>query len=170
MPAQSFAHAFVHVPVHEPVQDPVQDPVQVLEQLFAHALVQVPVQDPVHVPWQLPLHPPAQSLAHDATQDPVQFPVQEPVQLVQAVLHPVEHKPEQWPEHPLDAAFSGIALSSLSTAAAWLSLLAVICAPFSGVIDVPLIASSGFVIFWICSFLMYAPAVGCVEKSYAEPL
>lgn len=124
----------------------------------------------MHVPWQLPLHPPAQSLAHDATQDPVQFPVQEPVQLVQAVLHPVEHKPEQRPEHPLDAAFSGIALSSLSTAAAWLSLLAVICAPFSGVIDVPLIASSGFVIFWICSFLMYAPAVGCVEKSYAEPL
>ena len=51
-----------------------------------------------------------------------------------------------------------------------IELLAVICTPFPGVVDVPLIASKGFVIFWMCSFLMYAPAFGCVEKSYAESL
>ena len=54
----------------------------------------------------------------DGYRNKVQLPVQEPVQLVQAVLHPVEHRPEQRPAHPLDAAVSGIALSSLNTAAA----------------------------------------------------
>ena len=116
------------------------------------------------------LHPPAQSLAHDATQDPVQFPCRSRLQLVQAVLHPVEHRPEQRPEHPLDASSFGIELSSLSTACRLAQPARCDLRPIFGCGRCSFDRIQRLCNFWICSFLMYAPAVGCVEKSYAEPL
>jgi hypothetical protein len=64
--------------------------------------------------------------------------------------------------HPLDADVSGIALSWLRTTAACVKISAATLLPLAGVMELPVIAESGCVIFWMCSLMICRPVPGDV--------
>lgn len=168
--AQAASHPPLQVLEHPeqlPEQPPEQLPEQPPEQLLAQLLVQLPEHPPEH-----PEHPPRQPPRHDPEQPPVQLLAQDweqaplhpvehdPVQLVQVVLHPVEHRPVHWAAQPVAAAVSCTAVNSLKTWAAFARASAVTFEPSAGVSSVPLMASMGTVIFWMCSFRIRPPVEG----------